>query len=55
MAKDFKAKFFFTDSDERTVSSFTGNSNPTPGNVGVCLSGGGSRALSCGMGQNCGR
>jgi len=34
MAKDFKARFFFTDSDERTVSSFTGNSNPTPGNGG---------------------
>ena len=32
-----------------TVSRFTGPQ--TPGNVAVCLSGGGSRALSAGMGQ----
>src|ERR1700674_5191951 len=38
-----------------TASSLTVNQfvqlPDTPGNVGVCLSGGGSRALSAGMGQ----
>lgn len=34
-----------------TIDSFTGGSHPTPGNVGICLCGGGSRALSAGMGQ----
>ncbi len=34
-----------------SVADFTGDSCSTPGNVGVCLSGGGSRALSAGMGQ----
>lgn len=34
-----------------TVERFVGKSRSTPGNVGVCLSGGGSRALSAGMGQ----
>ena len=34
-----------------TVEGFTGRERATPGNVGVCLSGGGSRALSAGMGQ----
>ena len=33
------------------VDALTGTSHATPGNVGVCLSGGGSRALSAGMGQ----
>lgn len=33
-----------------TVEQFTG-SRSTPGNVGVCLSGGGSRACNAGMGQ----
>ena len=32
-----------------TVSQFI--ASPKPGNVAVCLSGGGSRALSAGMGQ----
>ncbi len=48
---DFKARLFLSDNQERTVSSFIGDSHATPGNVGVCLSGGGSRALTCGMGQ----
>lgn len=34
-----------------TVNRFFVNPAPTPGNVGVCLSGGGSRALTAGMGQ----
>ena len=34
-----------------TVNQFLTNPPPTPGNVGVCLSGGGSRALTAGMGQ----
>lgn len=34
-----------------TVQRFVGGGRSTPGNVGVCLSGGGSRALSAGMGQ----
>lgn len=34
-----------------TVNQFFSNPAPTPGNVGVCLSGGGSRALTAGMGQ----
>ncbi|NIA70872.1 hypothetical protein HBA54_19925 [Pelagibius litoralis] len=34
-----------------TVERFVGSSRSTPGNVGLCLCGGGSRALSAGMGQ----
>jgi hypothetical protein len=34
-----------------TVNQFFTNPPATPGNVGVCLSGGGSRALTAGMGQ----
>lgn len=34
-----------------TVNRFTGSGRDTPGNVGVCLSGGGSRAMTAGMGQ----
>src|SRR5215469_15940180 len=34
-----------------TVNQFYANPPNTPGNVGVCLSGGGSRALTAGMGQ----
>lgn len=45
------AELFFTENDARTVSALAGDTSPTPGNVGVCLSGGGSRALTCGMGQ----
>ena len=33
------------------VDFFTGGRHPTPGNVGISLCGGGSRALSAGMGQ----
>ena len=33
------------------VESFRGFERKTPGDVGICLSGGGSRALSAGMGQ----
>lgn len=41
----------FASRNGRNVSDFVPHQHPTPGNVGVCLSGGGSRALSCGMGQ----
>ncbi len=34
-----------------SIDDLTGGRHPTPGNVGVCLCGGGSRALSAGMGQ----
>src|SRR5215831_774126 len=34
-----------------TIDQFYTNPPDTPGNVGVCLSGGGSRALTAGMGQ----
>ncbi|WP_422367881.1 hypothetical protein [Pelagibius sp.] len=34
-----------------TVERFVGKGRTTPGNVGLCLSGGGSRALTAGMGQ----
>src|SRR5262249_15181146 len=34
-----------------TVDQFFATPPATPGNVGVCLSGGGSRALTAGMGQ----
>ena len=34
-----------------TVNQFFPTPPVTPGNVGVCLSGGGSRALTAGMGQ----
>lgn len=34
-----------------TINALTGSSRQTPGNVGICLCGGGSRALSAGMGQ----
>lgn len=36
---------------ELSIDAFTGSPHPTPGNVGLCLCGGGSRALSAGMGQ----
>jgi hypothetical protein len=45
----FKAQFTET-SGSLTVGQFDSLPN-TPGNVGVCLSGGGSRALSGGMGE----
>lgn len=48
---EYKAGFFFTEDQQHTVSSLIGDAHSTPGNVGVCLSGGGSRALTCGMGQ----
>lgn len=50
-SESLNAEIFFSAKDDRTVSGLIGDSNPTPGNVGVCLSGGGSRALTCGMGQ----
>jgi hypothetical protein len=53
MAQDvsgsFKAQLTET-SGSLTVDQFVALPN-TPGNVGICLSGGGSRALSAGMGQ----
>ncbi len=49
VAGSFKAQLTET-SESLTVGQFVSLPN-TPGNVGVCLSGGGSRALSAGMGQ----
>jgi len=47
----YKAITTDTVSNALTVDRFTNACDPTPGNVGVCLSGGGSRALSAGMGH----
>jgi len=48
----FQAQLVTTASDDLTVGGLVGTrATPTPGNVGICLSGGGSRALSAGMGQ----
>ncbi len=47
----YKATTTDTVSTALTVERFTNACGPTPGNVGVCLSGGGSRALSAGMGH----
>ncbi|HTG35080.1 MAG TPA: hypothetical protein VLB76_19360 [Thermoanaerobaculia bacterium] len=46
----FKARLTET-SESLTVGQFVPELAQTPGNVGICLSGGGSRALSAGMGQ----
>jgi hypothetical protein len=46
----FKAQLTET-SESLTVGQFVPELARTPGNVGICLSGGGSRALSAGMGQ----
>jgi hypothetical protein len=46
----FKAQLTET-TEPLTVGQFVPALAKTPGNVGVCLSGGGSRALSAGMGQ----
>lgn len=46
----FKAQLTET-SESLTVGRFVPELAQTPGNVGICLSGGGSRALSAGMGQ----
>jgi hypothetical protein len=46
----FKAELTET-SESLTVGQFVPELAETPGNVGICLSGGGSRALSAGMGQ----
>ena len=47
----FQATLFPTTGQKIAVSQFTSRTTPTPGNVAVCLSGGGSRALCAGMGQ----
>src|SRR5262245_66357233 len=46
----FKAQLTETSQSPLAVGRFVSLPN-TPGNVGICLSGGGSRALSAGMGQ----
>jgi hypothetical protein len=46
----FKARLTET-SESLTVGQFVPELAQTPGNVGICLSSGGSRALSAGMGQ----
>lgn len=50
---DFKAKIIKTDgTGSLKVSDFVDYpASSTPGNVGICLSGGGSRAMTAGMGQ----
>ncbi len=50
MSGSFKAQLTET-SEPLTVGQFVPKLAQTPGNVGICLSGGGSRALSAGMGQ----
>jgi len=45
----FKAKLY--SGSDLNIDALNSNTNNTPGNVGVCLSGGGSRALTSGMGQ----
>jgi hypothetical protein len=47
----FKAQLTPTSAAPLTVGQFVPELAETPGNVGICLSGGGSRALSAGMGQ----
>jgi hypothetical protein len=47
----FKAQLTPTSAAPLTVGQFVPELAQTPGNVGICLSGGGSRALSAGMGQ----
>lgn len=47
----FKAQLTSTSTESLTVGQFVPELARTPGNVGICLSGGGSRALSAGMGQ----
>lgn len=47
----FTAGTISTANGPLTVSQFYATPPSTPGNVGVCLSGGGSRALTAGMGQ----
>jgi hypothetical protein len=47
----FNAQLTPTSADYLTVGQFVPELAQTPGNVGICLSGGGSRALSAGMGQ----
>lgn len=47
----FKAQLTPTSSSPLTVGQFVPELAQTPGNVGICLSGGGSRALSAGMGE----
>ena len=51
VAGTFQATLFPTTGQNIAVSQFTSRTAPTPGNVAVCLSGGGSRALCAGMGQ----
>lgn len=47
----FTAGTISTANGPLTVNQFYATPRSTPGNVGVCLSGGGSRALAAGMGQ----
>lgn len=51
IAGSFQAELFDTVGTPLTVDRFVGSGKITPGNVGVCLSGGGSRAMTAGMGQ----
>src|SRR5262245_47101129 len=51
MTQRYQARLFPTDRAPLRIEELRPKSHPTPGNVGVCLSGGGSRALSAGMGQ----
>ena len=48
----YTAELTLTPTSGLKIDDFVKNrKNPTPGNVGICLSGGGSRALSAAMGQ----
>lgn len=48
----FLARLYRNPASDLSIESLTGrDAATTPGNVGICLCGGGSRALSAGMGQ----
>jgi len=50
--KKYTAELTVTPTSGLKIDDFVKNrKNPTPGNVGVCLSGGGSRAMTAAMGQ----
>jgi hypothetical protein len=49
--RDYTASEFATGNEPRTIAGLSRRTTPTPGNVALCLSGGGSRAMCGGMGQ----
>lgn len=51
MERSVEARLYTFDDGPLTVEGLWPGQGPTPGNVGVCFSGGGSRALTAAMGQ----